>query len=112
MRAFLISDNIDTLTGFHLSGINGVVLHNSQLIMDKLDELQKNPEISIIIITELAAEKVQDKVREIKISKKLPLIVEVPDRHGSRKDRNYILKYIEQSIGLKIKAGDDYDRRG
>ena len=111
MRAFLISDNIDTLTGFHLSGINGVVLHNPQLIMDKLDELQKNPEISIIIITELAAEKVQDKVTEIKISKKLPLIVEVPDRHGSRKDRNYILKYIEQSIGLKIKAGDDYDRR-
>jgi V/A-type H+-transporting ATPase subunit F len=112
MRAFLISDNIDTLTGFHLSGINGVVLHNSQLIMDKLDELQKNPEISIIIITELAAEKVQDKVTEIKISKKLPLIVEVPDRHGSRKDRNYILKYIEQSIGIKIEAGDDYDRRG
>jgi V/A-type H+/Na+-transporting ATPase subunit F len=112
MKAFLISDNIDTLAGLHLSGINGIVLHKKEEILNALEETRKNPEISIIIITELAAALVQEKIREIKLSKKLPLIIEIPDRHGSRKGKDYILKYIQESIGLKIEAGDykDHDR--
>ena len=32
MRMFLISDNVDTLTGMRLAGIDGVVVHEKQEI--------------------------------------------------------------------------------
>lgn len=98
----MISDNIDTLAGLHISGINGVVLHEREEILDALEDARKKPEISIIIITELAAVQVQDRIREIKLSKKLPLVIEIPDRHGSRRGKDYILRQIQESIGLKI----------
>jgi V/A-type H+-transporting ATPase subunit F len=107
MKAFLISDNIDTLAGLHIAGINGIVLHEKEEILKALEDTMKDPEIGIIIITELAGELVKEKINEFKLSKKLPLIIEIPDRHGSRKSKDYIMKYIQESIGLKIEAGDD-----
>ena len=39
MRMFLISDNVDTLTGMRLAGIEGVVVHEKQEIKQALDEV-------------------------------------------------------------------------
>lgn len=106
MKAFLISDNIDTLAGLHIAGVNGVVVHERDEILEALENAMSDPEIGIIIITELAGERVQDKVNEIKLSRKMPLLIEIPDRHGSSKGKDYMMKYIHESIGLKIEAGD------
>lgn len=48
MRMFLISDNVDTLTGMRLAGIDGVVVHEKQEIKQALDEVlsQKILELS------------------------------------------------------------------
>lgn len=106
MKAFLISDNIDTLAGLHIAGINGIVLHEREEILEELEKVIRDPEIGIVIITELAGDQVKDKVNEIKLSRKLPLLIEIPDRHGSRKGRDYMMRYIQDSIGIKIEAGD------
>lgn len=102
MKAFLISDNVDTMVGLRISGINGIVLHSKEEIEFIIDKLLLDKELSIIIFTEKAAAVVAEKIREIKLSKELPLIVEIPDRHGTRKGRDAILGYIKESIGLKI----------
>jgi V/A-type H+-transporting ATPase subunit F len=111
MKAFLISDNIDTLAGLHIAGINGTVVHLREEILAALDKALSDSEIGMIIITELAGERIKDKVDEIKLSRKLPLIVEIPDRHGSRKGRDYMMEYIRDSIGLKIEEGGSVEHR-
>ena len=66
MKFYLISDNVDTLMGMHLAGINGVVVH------------------------------------ELKLNRKQPLIVEIPDRHGSGRAKDSITRYVREAIGVKI----------
>lgn len=102
MKVFIISDNTHTLTGMRLSGVEGVVVHEREEILKELAKVKKNRDIGIILITELLAERVKLELDEIKISSILPIIVEIPDRHGTRRPPDFLTKYIRESIGLKI----------
>lgn len=102
MKMYLISDNIDTLVGLKIAGINGEVIHEKKEILECIEKIRNREDIGIIIITEKISKLIPDKINEIKTSKYLPLIVEIPDRHGSYKEDNWILRYINEAIGLKI----------
>jgi V/A-type H+-transporting ATPase subunit F len=102
MRMFLISDNIDTKTGMRLAGIDGVVVHERQEIIEALKAAVNDADIGIILITELLAEQVPDIIRDYKLSLGRPLIVEIPDRHGTRRPPDHIMRYINEAIGLKL----------
>lgn len=102
MKIFLISDNTHTLTGIRLSGIEGIVVHEREEILLALEKVIQEKEIGIVLITELLMEKVQPELNAIKLSNKLPIIVEIPDRHGTRRPVDFLTRYIRESIGIKI----------
>lgn len=102
MKIFLLSDNRDTLVGMRIAGINGVVTNDPKEAEKLLDELVKDKETGIILITEKLAMLVGGKVNMIKQKMVCPLIVEIPDRHGSRRQADYITGYVRESIGIKI----------
>ena len=41
-------------------------------------------------------------IEEQKINNRIPLIVELPDRHGSSRPDDYILNYVKDAIGVKV----------
>jgi len=102
MKIFLLSDNTHTLTGMRLSGVEGVVVHKREEILEELVKVKKKRDIGILIITELLAERVQLELNEMKLSHSLPVIVEIPDRHGTRRPPDFLTKYIKESVGIKI----------
>jgi V/A-type H+-transporting ATPase subunit F len=102
MKVFIISDNTHTLTGMRLSGIEGVVVHEREEILKELAKVKEKRDIGILLITELLAERVKLELDEIKLSSSLPIIVEIPDRHGPRRPPDFLTRYIRESIGLKI----------
>ncbi len=102
MKMYLVSDNKDTLVGMRLAGIKGTVVESGREAEKLLDSLLKNKEIGIILVTEKLAESLRDKIDEMKQRLPYPLIVEIPDRHGSIKGEDYITGYIRESIGIKI----------
>lgn len=102
MRMYLISDNVDTLTGMRLAGIEGIVVHERAEIIDAIDAALKMQEVGIILMTELCAERVKDVVADIKLNYSVPLVVEVPDRHGTRRPADYIMRHVQEAIGLKL----------
>ncbi len=102
MRFFLISDNIDTQIGLRFAGIKGVVVHERDEILKVLNEALKDPTIGILLVTQRIAEKIPEEVERIKLSKGLPLLFVIPDRHGWRGERNFITRYIQEAIGVKM----------
>ncbi len=102
MKVFLISDNTHTLTGMRLSGVEGVVVHEREEILQELEKVKKEQDIGILLITELLMERIQPELDEMKLSSKLPIIVEIPDRHGTRRPPDFLTRYIKESIGIKI----------
>jgi len=102
MKVFILSDNTHTLTGMRLSGVEGVVVHEREDILKELAKVKEKRDVGILFITELLVERVQLELNEMKLSRSLPIIVEIPDRHGTRRPPDFLTRYIRESIGLKI----------
>jgi len=102
MKVFMLSDNTHTLTGMRLSGVEGVVVHEREDILKELAKVKEKRDVGILLITELLAERVQLELNKMKLSLSLPIIVEIPDRHGTRRPPDFLTRYIRESIGLKI----------
>ena len=51
MKSFLISDNRDTWVGMRLAGINGIIIHEKDELLEALNAARKDEEIGLIIMT-------------------------------------------------------------
>lgn len=102
MKMYLISDNIDTLTGMRLAGIEGQVVHGSKETKLAVENVLKDKRLGILLITEKLSNEIPELIDEIKLNRRLPLIVEIPDRHGSGRNPDFIINYINDAIGIKI----------
>ncbi len=101
MKMYVISDNADTFMGFRLAGVDGVVAHEKQAVLDALDAAITDRTLGILLMTEKVAALCPERVEALRMGG-MPLLVVIPDRHGSGRDRNAISHYIEEAIGLKI----------
>lgn len=102
MKMFLISDNIDTYTGMRLAGVDCVVVHEKQVLSDKLNQVLADKELGILLITEKLSQEFPEVINDIKLNRKLPLVVEIPDRHGTGRRPDFITAYVNEAIGLKL----------
>lgn len=102
MRMYLISDNVDTYTGMRLAGIEGVVIHEKEELKKQLDAVLADKTIGILLITEKFSSIFPDIINDIKLNRKLPLLVEIPDRHGTGRKPDFITSYVNEAIGLKL----------
>lgn len=101
MKSFLISDNKDTIIGLRLAGMEGALAETKKEIESYFSKAVQDPNIGIIIITEKIFEEMKEEVLELKRTGNSKLITTIPDRTGLR-DKNFIMRYIKESIGIKI----------
>ena len=99
---YLISDNVDTYTGMRLAGVEGVVVHEREELKAELEKVLSDKEIGIVLLTEKFGRDYPDLVGEVKMNYRTPLFVEIPDRHGTGRSKNFITDYVNQAIGLKL----------
>lgn len=102
MKMYLISDNIDTYTGMRLAGIEGAVVHERAELKQELDKVLSDREIGIILLTEKFGKEFPEMIDDVKLNRKLPLIIEIPDRHGTGRKPDFITDYVNEAIGLKL----------
>lgn len=107
MKFFLLTDNVDTLMGMRLVGIEGVVIHEKYEVLRELDKIVNNKEYAILLITTKLVNQCPDIISELKLKLKTPIIVEIPDRHGSANIGESIDKYVSDAIGVKLRG--DWD---
>ena len=98
MKMYLISDNVDTYTGMRLAG----VVHEKQELRDALETAMNDKSIGIILLTERFGREFPDLIDEIKLKRKMPLLIEIPDRHGTGRKKDFITSYVNEAIGLKL----------
>lgn len=102
MQIYLISDNIDTLTGMRLAGIQGCVVHKRDEVRKILEKTIADKSIGIILITEKLSKEFPEITESVKLNVRTPLILEIPDRHGTGRNPDFITNYINEAIGLQL----------
>ena len=99
---FLISDNVDTYTGMRLAGVDGVVVHERKELREQLEKVLQDKSIGIVLLTEKFGREFPDILDEFRLERKIPLLIEIPDRHGTGRKTDFITSYITEAIGLKL----------
>ena len=102
MRFHLISDNVDTQVGMRLAGIEGVVVHEPAEVRKALTEAMEMQDVAVILMTERLISLCPELVYDLKLNRRRPLIVEIPDRHGNGRTKDSITRYVREAIGVKI----------
>jgi len=102
MRLMVISDNTDTLTGMRLAGVEGVVVHERDETRAAVKKAARDKTVGVLLITEKLAAHCGDIIKETRESGKTPLVVEIPDRHGTGRSPDSITRYIREAIGVDL----------
>lgn len=102
MKMYLISDNVDTLTGMRLSGIDGCVVHEKEELKEALKRAVSDHSIGVVLLTEKFGRDFPDVVNTCKLTHRMPLFVDVPDRHGTGRIPDFITAYVNDAIGLRL----------
>ena len=102
MKMFLISDNVDTYTGMRLAGVDGVVVDERKELREQLEKVLQDKSIGIVLLTEKFGREFPDILDEFRLERKIPLLIEIPDRHGTGRKKDFITSYITEAIGLKL----------
>ena len=102
MKMYLISDNVDTLTGMRLAGVEGCVVHERRELKEALERTLEDPQVGIILLTEKFGREFPEIINDVRLKRKLPLLIEIPDRHGTGRRADFITSYVNEAIGLKL----------
>ena len=102
MKFYLISDNIDTLTGMRLAGIDGEVAHTAEETQKALLAAMDRQDVAVILMTEKLISLIESKVNELKLERPYPLISEIPDRHAAVDVTASISRYVKEAIGIEL----------
>ena len=102
MKIYLISDNVDTRTGMRLVGVDGAVAHTRGELKEQLDKVMEDTETGIVLIMEKLARQFPDVINTIRLTRELPLLVEIPDRHGTGRGEDFLTAYARDAIGVRL----------
>jgi V/A-type H+-transporting ATPase subunit F len=85
-----------------LAGIEGVVVHGYDETSRAMKEVLLSEDVAIIAITEKAAAHVPEIMQNLREHGELPIVVEIPDRHGTNRGSDFLTKYVRDAIGVKM----------
>lgn len=99
---YLISDNADTCIGMRLAGVDSVLVRERKELREALENVLSDKTIGIVLLTEKFGREFPDILDQFRLERKFPLLVEIPDRHGTGRKPDFITSYVTEAIGLKL----------
>lgn len=100
MKMYLLSDNVDTLRGMRLAGVEGAVVHEEAELAKQLARLEGAQDVAVVLVTQKLTAVFSAALEAFKQKHRTPLFVTVPDRHGDWSDR--LTAYIKDAIGISV----------
>ena len=74
MKMYLISDNVDTLTGMRLAGVDGIVVHEREELRQAIEKAMNDKSVGVILLTEKFGREFPDLIDEIKLGRTMLLM--------------------------------------
>jgi V/A-type H+-transporting ATPase subunit F len=92
----------DTAVGLRLAGIQEIYISEDNEV--KLwNQISERDDIGIVFINEKIAEDLDKDLKEYRLRNNVPIIIEIPDKKGRRKDHvDFVSHLIKKAVGVEI----------
>ena len=101
MKLAAICDH-DTAVGLQLAGVHEISIPAGDPILS-LDQIIQRSDIGVVFVTEKIAKNMGKQLKEFRLTRNLPIIVEIPDKTGHMADHVDFISYlIKRVVGIDI----------
>jgi len=101
MNYHVIGDE-DTVLGFRFAGVDGTVVESPEQARRAFREKVADQSISVIIMTEQAADTIGEEVTRVLYQSARPVIVRIPGPEGPLPGRRELIDLIREAVGIKL----------
>lgn len=102
MKSYVLTDNIYTLVGMQLAGVEGQLIKPADSFDTIFNEVIQNDEIGILMIAPKLIEANQKKVDDVRFDQAVPLIVEISGADEYTDNQNKITETIQQAVNISV----------
>lgn len=106
MKFHCIADE-DTVRGFRLAGIEGVAVDTAAEAEQAVRRAAGNPDIGILILTDLVAAEIRPLVDDIRVNRSRPLITEIPGPDGPMPGRKTLRQLVQEAVGIRLEQEEN-----
>ena len=86
-----------------LAGVDGILVKEPVSAQKAIIEAMNNTtDNAVVLLTEGVVAMCSELVYDLKLNRKRPLIVEIPERGGNGRANDSITRYVREAIGIKI----------
>jgi V/A-type H+-transporting ATPase subunit F len=101
MKLAAICDR-DTAVGFRISGVKDIFIPNGNALQI-FNQIQERDDIGILFITEKIVEDLDMHLKDFRIRNNIPIIVEIPDKKGRRKEHiDFVSHLVKKAVGIEV----------
>jgi V/A-type H+-transporting ATPase subunit F len=98
----------ETAVGLQLTGVRECYVPDSETALTLFHELTKRTDVGVVIITEKIAQNLDAALKDFRLHKKTPIIVEIPDKTGKIKDHVDIVSLlIKRAVGIDVSKKEE-----
>ena len=101
MRFLCIGDQ-DTVTGFRLAGVEGVVVDGPAEARAEFQKALRLSDVGVIIVPDPIASELQEEINEARFTRARPAVVEIPGPEGLSPGRPKLIDLIREAIGVRL----------
>jgi V/A-type H+-transporting ATPase subunit F len=92
----------DAVWGFALAGVHGQIVATADELHTALDVALADSDVGIVLVTEGVADLDRQRVDELVMRSRTPIVVEIPGPGGPSPERPLLGELIRRTIGIRV----------
>ncbi len=79
-----------------LAGVDGIVVHEREELRCAIENAMEDKDVGCDSADGEIRKRIPDLIDEIKLERTMPLLIEIPDRHGTGRKKDFITSYVNE----------------
>jgi len=103
MKKIYIIGDMDTVSAFRLSGVEGVISVKDDA-PSRLEEVIKKGVAGIVMMTSEVAVDLQERIAQINLAMEGPVVIEIPGIDETEGFSRSVVGYIAEALGISLES--------
>jgi len=101
MKTMVLGDK-DSVLLFALEGAESKVVESQSEAIEAVKRIKKSRNYGLLVVTEEVANWASEQIMQLRFSKELPLVIDVPGPKGHVQNGKSLADYIREAVGIRI----------
>lgn len=101
MKTIILGDRESVLL-FALEGVEGKIIESQNEAIEEIKRIKRSRSYGLLIVTEEIAHWASEVISQLRFSKDLPLVLDIPGAKVDTEKGKNLADYIREAIGIRI----------